>query len=245
MLKDKQDAFGHGMLDYYHGTRTSLVIERDDGYIESDNIGLQLYFAEYRDWPSLERKAMRYTRGRVLDIGCGAGRHSLYLQQKGLDVVGIDNSPLAIEVCKLRGLRDVRPVPITRIGPQLGVFDTVLMLGNNFGLFGNPDRAKRLLRRLRGITSRRGRIIAQSVDPYRTDNPDHLEYHERNRQRGRAAGQIKLRIRYRKYTTPWWGLLLVSKEEMADIIGGTGWRANICLETEAGPYIAILEKTGH
>jgi SAM-dependent methyltransferase len=241
MLKDSQDAFGHGMLDYYHGARTSLVIERDDGYFEPD-VGLQIYFAEYRDWHSNERKAMRYVRERVLDIGCGAGRHSLYLQQKGLDVVGTDNSPLAVEVCRLRGLRDVRSVPVTRIGPKLGTFDTVLMLGNNFGLFGSPDRAKRLLKRLYGMTSRRGRIIAQSNDPYRTGSPDHLEYHEKNRQRGRMAGQIRLRVRYRKYVTPWWDLLLVSKEEMAGILDGTGWRADVCLETEAGPYTAILEK---
>ena len=244
MLKDNQDAFGHGMLDYFHGTRTALVVERDDGYFEPD-VRLQTYFAEYKEWHPHVRKAMRYTRGRVLDIGCGAGRHSLYLQQKGLAVVGIDNSPLAIEVCKLRGLRDVRPVPITRIGPRLGIFDTVLMLGNNFGLFGNPERARRLLRSLHGMTSRHGRIIAQSADPYRTNNPDHLEYHERNRQRGRVAGQIKIRVRYRKYATPWWDLLLVSKQEMVNILDGTGWRANICLETETGPYTAILEKTRH
>jgi SAM-dependent methyltransferase len=242
MLKDNQDAFGHGMLDYYHGTRTSLVIERDDGYFEPDT-GLQQYFTEYREWHGDERKAMGYARGCVLDIGCGAGRHSLYLQQKGHNVVGIDNSPLAIEVCKLRGLRDVQPVPVTRISPQLGIFDTVLMLGNNFGLFGNPDRASRLLRRLHRMTGRQGRIIAQSNDPYRTVSPDHLEYHERNRQRGRMAGQIRLRVRYRKYVTPWWDLLLVSKQEMADILNGTGWRANVHIETENGPYIAILEKT--
>lgn len=242
MLKDSQDAFGHGMLDYYHGTRTSLVIERDDGYFEPD-VGLQMYFTEYQDWHPDERKAMRYVRGRVLDIGCGAGKHSLYLQQKGLDVVGIDNSPLAIEVCRLRGLRDVRSVPVTRIGPRLGVFETIVMLGNNFGLFGNPIRAKRLLRRLHGMTSRHGRIIAQSADPYRTDSPDHLEYHERNQAKGRLPGQVRLRVRYRKYTTPWWDLLLVSKQEMADILDGTGWRANIYLETETASYIAILEKT--
>ena len=244
MLKDNQDAFGHGMLDYYHGTRTSLVIERDDGYFEPD-VGLQQYFADYRQWHDIDRKAMRYVRGRVLDIGCGAGRHALFLQQKGHDVVGIDNSPLAIEVCKLRGLKDARPMQITRIGKQLGKFDTVLMLGNNFGLFGNPDRAKRLLKRLHGMTSRRSRIIAQSADPYRTDSPDHLEYHERNRQRGRAAGQIRLRVRYHKYVTPWWDLLLVSKQEMADILDGTGWRANVHIETVNGLYVAILEKMRH
>ncbi len=241
MLNDNQDAFGHGMLDYYHGTRTSLVIERDDGYFEPD-VGLQQYFADYRQWHNVDRKAMRYVRGRVLDIGCGAGKHALFLQQKGHDVVGIDNSPLAIEVCKLRGLRDARPLPITRIGKQLGKFDTVLMLGNNFGLFGNPDRAKRLLKRLHRMTSRRGRIIAESADPYKTSKPEHLEYHERNRQRGRIAGQVRLRVRYHKYVTPWWDLLLVSKQEMADILDGTGWRANVHIETENGPYVAILEK---
>ena len=171
--------------------------------------------------------------------------NTLYLQQKGLAVTGIDNSPLAIEVCQLRGLRDVRPVPITRISPRLGVFDTVLMLGNNFGLFGNPERARRLLRRLHGMTSQRGRIIAASSNPYRTSNPDHLEYHERNQEKSRLPGQVRIRVRYRKYATPWWDLLLVSKQEMADILDGTGWRANICLETEAAPYIAILEKTRH
>lgn len=76
------------------------------------------------------------------------------------------------------------------------------MLGNNFGLFSNPDSAKRLLRKLHGMTSRRGRIVAQSTDPYQTDNLGNLEYHERNRQRGRMAGQIRLRVRYRKYVTP-------------------------------------------
>ncbi len=242
MLKDNHDAFGHGMFDYYHGTRTSLVIERDDGYFEPD-VGLQIYFADYRQWHPNDRKAMRYVRGRVLDIGCGAGRHALFLQQKDHDVVGIDNSPLAIEVCKLRGLRDARPMQITRIGKQLGKFDTVLMLGNNFGLFGNPDRAKRLLRRLHRMTSRQGRIIAESADPYKTNNPDHLEYHERNRQQGRSPGQIRLRVRYHKYVTPWWDLLLVSKQEMADILDGTGWRANVHIGTENDPYVAILEKT--
>ena len=59
MLKDSQDAFGHGMFDYYHGTRTSLVIERDDGYIEPD-VGLKQYFAEFRNWHRLDRQANQH-----------------------------------------------------------------------------------------------------------------------------------------------------------------------------------------
>ena len=140
---------------------------------------------------------MRYVRGRVLDIGCGAGRHSLCLQEKGHDVVGIDNSPLAIEVCKKRGLKDARLLSLSQIDPSLGVFDTVIMLGNNFGLFGSADRAKRLLRRFHKMTSNKGRIVATSFDPYKTEDPDHLAYQAANRAKGRMPGQIRLRLRYK------------------------------------------------
>jgi len=242
MLKDHQDAYGHSLWDCLKGTAQAQVLERDDGLVEAD--GLKGYFSTYRDWRPIEKKAMRYVRGRVLDIGCGAGRHALYLQDKGLDVVGIDNSPLVVRVCQERGLKDARLVPIARIGPGLGVFDTVLMLGNNFGLFGSFDGARRLLGRLGRMTSRRGRIVAMSRDAYRTDDADHLAYHARNRARGRMSGQIRMRVRYRRYAMPWFDYLIVSKDEMEDILEGTGWAVKRYLDSDAGYYMAIIDKTG-
>ena len=179
MLNKNQDAFGRAMYDYYTGGMSAAhiyeVIEREDGYIDTSG-GPAAYFTEYRRWPLAEKKAMRYARGRVLDIGSGAGRHSLYLQEKGLEATGIDNSPMAIEVCKLRGLRNAKVVPISQISSKLGVFDTVLMLGNNFGLFGSVEGAERLLKKLGRITSRSGRIIAGSNDVYQTETPEHLDH---------------------------------------------------------------------
>jgi len=131
---------------------------------------------------------MEFVKGRVLDIGCGAGRHSLYLQRKGFDVLGIDISPLAIKVCKLRGLKKAKVMSIDDIGKfAADSFDTILMLGNNFGLFGSPGKAKKLLKKLYEITSLEALIIAESRDPYETDNPAHLEYHEFNRKKGKNA----------------------------------------------------------
>jgi len=245
MLKENQDAFGRAMHDYLvSGMRNphiEEIIEREDGYIDTAG-GPAVYFSEYRRWPPVEKKSLRYARGRVLDIGCGAGRHSLYLQGKGLDVVGIDNSPLAIEVCKQRGLTHAEVISISQISSKLGVFDTVLMLGNNFGLFGSYDGAKRLLKKFSGITSKKGRIIASSNDVYKTDNPEHLKYHEINRKRGRMAGQIRLRARYHQYATPWLDYLMVSREEMENILDGTDWRVNRFIDS-AGPfYMAIIDK---
>ena len=245
MLKEHQDAFGHAMYDYLTAgmprPHLSDVIERDDGYVETSG-GPAAYFYEYRRWPSEEKKALRYARGRVLDIGCGAGRHSLYLQEKGLEAVGIDNSPLAIKVCKQRGLIHARVMSISQISPKLGVFDTVLMMGNNFGLFGSYQGAKRLLKKISRITSKKARIIATSNDVYKTDNPEHLKYHEMNRKRGRMAGQLRFRVRYHQYTTPWFDYLMVSQDEMKDILDGTDWKVNRYIDS-AGPfYIAIIDK---
>lgn len=245
MLRDQQDAFGHEIYDYLKNERRRgeivEVVERDDGYIDVSG-GPKVYFSEYKDWPSHEKKAMRYVRGKVLDIGSGAGRHSLYLQGKGLEVLGIDNSPLAIEVCKLRGLRNTKVMSISQINSKLGVFDTILMLGNNFGLFGSFKGTRRLLKKLSKITSGNGRIIAESNDVYKTETPEHLSYHELNRERGRMAGQIKLRVRYKKYATPWFDYLMVSKEEMENILDGTDWEVNKFIESDGSVYIAIIDK---
>ena len=245
MLKENQDAFGREMYDCFtdEKLRNHIVeiVERDDGYIAAEGVVLR-YFDEYKNWPSHYKKAMRYARGRVLDIGCGSGRHAVYLQGRGLDVTGLDNSPLAIEVCKSRGLKKTVPLSINQISSKLGIFDTILMMGNNFGLFGSFDGAKRLLKKISRITSRKGRIIAESLDVYNTDNPDHLSYHEYNRQRGRMGGQIRLRIRYKKYTTPWIDYLMVSKEEMEKILDGTDWQVSRYIDTSGPVYVAVIDK---
>jgi hypothetical protein len=95
------------------------------------------------------------------------------------------------------------------------------MLGNNFGLFGNFNKARKLLKKFNKMTSRNALIIAESNDPYATTNPDHLEYHQINRIKGRMAGQVKIRIRYKKIKSRWFDYLLVSKQEMEKILDGT------------------------
>lgn len=239
-VKDYQDAFGQAYHSYFKGKRTSIIIERNDGYIESADISE--YFSEYKDWSVHIKKAMKYVHGRVLDIGCGAGRHSLYLQKHGFEVLGTDVSPLAIKVCKLRGLRKTKVLPVTKLDSKLGKFDTILMLGNNFGLFANKKRAKWLLRRFFHITTENAIIVAESRDPYQTDESYHLEYHKSNRKRGRMGGQIRLRVRFKKYAEPWYDYLLVSKDEMQEILEGTGWRVERFINSEGSVYIALIEK---
>jgi len=241
-MEPERDAYGQGIWAYFRRKAGFEIVERDDGYFGVSS-GPKLYFSEFEDWSEHEKKAMEFVKGRVLDIGCGAGRHSLYLQRKGFDVVGIDISPLAIKICRLRGLKKARIMSIDEIGKFApNSFDTVLMLGNNFGLFGDSQKAKRLLRELYKITSPRALIIAESRDLYKTDNPAHLEYHRFNRERGRMPGQLRIRVRFEKYVTDWFDYLLVSKDEMKQILEGTGWEIKKFIDSNNAQYIAIIQK---
>lgn len=239
-MNPNEDAFGQMMMASLRGTPEQEVVERDDGFINLGR-GSALYFAPFESWSATEREASAYVRGRVLDIGCGAGRHALYFQEHGHEVVATDVSPLAIKVCQERGVRDARVLAVTQHTRTMGSFDTITLWGS-FGMMGNFKRARWLLRRFRGIAPDGGRLIAAALNPYGTDDPAHLAYHERNRQRGRMGGQTRLRVRFHQYATPWFDHLFVAPNEMNDILDGTGWRIVHLLGNENGSYIAIIDK---
>jgi SAM-dependent methyltransferase len=240
-LKPGQDAFGQLLWAYYQGKEVFGVLERSDGYISV--VLPKTFFSEYEDWALHQRKAMEFVKGRVLDIGCGAGRHSLYLQKKGFDVLGIDVSPLAVKVCRLRGLKKAKVMSIEKAKFRPSSFESIVMMGNNFSLFGSFKKARRLLKKLHSITSEDALIIAETRNPYKTDNPSYLEYYEFNSRRGRMSGQLRNRIRFERYIGKWFDWLMVSKEEMLEILNEIGWKVKEFIDSEDSQYIGIIEKT--
>ena len=246
VLTDNQDAYGHLLSDYHNGQENVEIVEREDRFINTSRLGPRTYFAEYQDWAEHQKLAIKYAAGRVLDIGCGAGRHAIYLQEQGHDVLGTDISPLAIQTCQHRGLNNALVMPVTQASSKLGTFDTILMMGHNFGLAGSYKRAKWLLRRFAAMTTDTAKIISETLNPYQTEDPCHLAYHQFNRDRGRMSGQLRLRIRYRHYITPWFDYLFVSKSEMEDILDGTAWQVERYIDAADTPtYVAILTKRIH
>jgi SAM-dependent methyltransferase len=247
MFPRKEDAFGKALLAFQNGERSAVAFEREDGYIDvAESMGQ--YFAKYRDWPEEEKAAMRLVRGRVLDIGCGAGRHCLYLQDRGFDVVGIDNSGLAVKVCRMRGVRKAKAMAATdvcstRLRILGGRFDTVMMMGNNLGLLGSARRARWMLRRLHGFTNPGAVILGSTLDPYKTDKTEHKAFHARNRCRGRMGGQARIRVRHGLLRTPWFDYLFVSRRELRELLEGSGWTLEQAIEGSDDRYIAVLVRT--
>jgi SAM-dependent methyltransferase len=235
------DAYGELMLAALEGRDAVEIVEREDGFVNASVFGPAAYLAPFRRWPAHHRRAMRFVRGRVLDVGCGPGRVCLHLQERGIDVVGIDVSPGAVEAARRRGARDVRRLSIDDVDESLGLFDTIVMLGNNFGLFASAAKARRLLRRFHRLTSPRGRILAETRDVRRTDDAGHLAYQARNRERRRMSGQIRIRVRYRELATPWFDYLMVSRDELRQLAEPAGWTLARTLDS-GDTYVAVLEK---
>jgi SAM-dependent methyltransferase len=227
-LDEAQDAYGQLLLAVLEGRESHEITERDDGYVYAGDPAD--YLAPYRKWPRTEKRALRFVRGRVLDVGCGAGRAALVLQEKGLEVVAIDESPLAVEVARRRGVRDARPLALTDVDPELGPFDTVLILRNNMGLAGTDAAGRRLLERLHALTSKRGRIVTDSVDPTRLE-PEHRE----------TAGR-RIRVRYRTYASPWFRYVMLPPDEVERLVESSGWRVAKVLDDGSPRYGIVLEK---
>jgi SAM-dependent methyltransferase len=245
VVEPRHDAFGQLLIAALEGDDVVEIVERDDGFISASVMGPKLYLAPFRRWPSHHRRAIRHARGRVLDAGAGAGRVSLHLQDRGQDVVAIDNSPGAIEVCRRRGVREARLLAFDAVDESLGTFSTIVLLGNNFGLFGSPTKAKRLLRRLHRMTSYDARIIVESRDVERgggADEPWHRRYREHNIVRGRLPGQIRIRVRFRDVVGPWMDYPMVSADQLREILAGTRWHVAQVFDSD-DTYVATIEKT--
>jgi 2-polyprenyl-3-methyl-5-hydroxy-6-metoxy-1,4-benzoquinol methylase len=90
MLSDQEDAYGHELYAFFQGNEVYEIVEREDGFIHA-HAGPENYFSTFENWPARQQEAIVHARGRVLDIGCGAGRVALFLQDQGMEVLGVDN----------------------------------------------------------------------------------------------------------------------------------------------------------
>jgi SAM-dependent methyltransferase len=236
------DAFG-GVLRACHeaGARPGAVfqiVERDDGHIGASDAAV--YFTPLEDWPELERQAFEEITGRVLDVGCGAGRHASVLTDAGVGVIGLDSSPGAVAVAQARGV-DARLGSASAIPAGIDAMDTVVLFGNGIGLLGSPQQAPVVLAELARVAAPGARLLASGHDPYATTNPIHLAYHDRNRQRDRMPGQLHLRVRHERLTSKWFDYLLPSKAELTDLLRESPWRLVEMRHDHHGGYLAVMQ----
>jgi len=155
------DILGTALLDYYHGNYTEDIIN-ETNISEEDVLPLPYFFRNHAEMPVLEKDALKLCKGKVLDVGGGAGCHSLYLQEKGMQVTSIDASKGAVEVCKLRGVEDARKLRLLELRNEK--FDTILLLMNGTGIFQKLEYVSIYLQHLKSLLTPGGQILIDSSD---------------------------------------------------------------------------------
>lgn len=155
------DLFGKAILDFQTNNSPENILT-ETNISETDEMSVAYLFRNFEQMPSLEQKALQLSRGKILDIGCGAGCHSLYLQEKGFEVTAIDISEKAIEACKLRGLKNAKVENILDFETEK--FDTILLLMNGTGIFGTLDKSTLFLQKLKSLLNPNGQILLDSSD---------------------------------------------------------------------------------
>ena len=155
-----KDVFGTAILDYQLGNCSEDLIT-STSISEADSLPLPYLFRNHSEMPSIEQTALKLSKGTVLDIGCGAGSHSLYLKSKGLKVKSIDISVGAIEACRLRGLNQAHVLDVM---DETASFDTLLLLMNGSGVFQSLAHTPFVLSHLKTLINPDGQILIDSSD---------------------------------------------------------------------------------
>jgi SAM-dependent methyltransferase len=155
-----KDLFGKALLDYQNGNHTEDIITSTN-ISDDDILPLPYLFRSFSEMPKLEQKALKLSKGKILDVGCGSGSHSLYLQIKDFEIKAIDISKGAIEVAKKRGVKNAEVVHVL---DEIETFDTILLLMNGTGIFQEIENASTYLKHLKSLLNPNGQILIDSSD---------------------------------------------------------------------------------
>ncbi|WP_338731160.1 class I SAM-dependent methyltransferase [Mangrovimonas cancribranchiae] len=155
-----KDIFGKALLDYHKGNYSDDIITSTN-ISDEDELPLPYLFRNYSNMPKLEQKALQLVKGTVLDVGCGSGSHSLYLQEKELQVKAIDISKGAVTVAKERGVKNVA---LASVLDESETFDTILLLMNGTGIFQEIAQVSKYLTHLKNLLNANGQILIDSSD---------------------------------------------------------------------------------
>lgn len=157
---NSKDLFGKALLDYQQGNYTEDLITSTN-ISDEDVLPLPYLFRDFKDMPKLEQEALKLAKGKILDVGCGSGSHSLYLQENGSDVKAIDISKGAVAVTKNRGVKNVA---LKNILDETSTFDTILLLMNGTGIFQELSQVSKYLKYLKSLLNPNGQILIDSSD---------------------------------------------------------------------------------
>ncbi|PKH67236.1 SAM-dependent methyltransferase [Flavobacterium sp. ALD4] len=232
-----KDLFGKAILDYQtNNSPEDLITETTIS--EEDEMSVAYLFRSYNEMPNMEQKALQLAKGKILDVGCGAGSHSLYLQNElNLEVTAIDISSNAIQACSLRGIKDARVQDVMTLENE--TYDTILLLMNGAGMCGKLKNIPNFLVKLKSLLNPGGQILLDSSDIiYMFDDdedggkwiPSDNEYY----------GEVVFNIAYKGEKEKPFNWMYIDYNTLQNAAFANGLKSELVLEGEHYDYLAKL-----
>lgn len=232
-----KDLFGKAIYDFQTNNSPENIIT-ETSISEEDEMSVAYLFRSYNEMPKIEQKALQLANGSILDVGCGAGSHSLSLQNdRNLNVTSIDISEKAIETCKLRGLKNVKIQNILDFKDEK--FDTIILLMNGVGIFGKLENCNQYLSKLKSLLNSGGQILLDSSDIiYMFDEdedggkwiPSNNDYY----------GELVFNISYKGEKEEPFNWLYLDYNTLQNAAAANGLKCELILEGEHYDYLAKL-----
>jgi SAM-dependent methyltransferase len=226
------DVLGQAIFDFYNKQPLSKLWIHNK-YGKKEEMPIPTYFRSVEEMPDLELIALQNCTGKVLDIGAGAGSHSLELQSKGFDVTALEISEKAAEVMRDRRVEKIVEQDIFTF--DAGRFDTLLLLMNGIGITGNITRLKQFLQHAKTLLHPSGSLIFDSSDVA-------YLYHDGIPATDRYYGEIMYRYEYKKQKTDWFTWLYIDQQTLAKTAAEEGWKTEIIFIDEYDQYLARLQQ---
>jgi SAM-dependent methyltransferase len=231
-----KDLFGKAILDYQTGNYPEDLIT-ETSISEADEMSVAYLFRDFDEMPKLEQKALQLVKGKVLDVGCGAGSHSLYLQEKDFDVTSIDISQNAVLACELRGVKKCYVSDILTFSSS-EKFDTILLLMNGTGIFGRLNSITTYLKKLKSLLNEGGQILIDSSDLiYMYDQDEEGAYEV---PADKYYGELTFTVHYKGETEIPFEWLYLDYNTLQNAAHANGLNCELIQEGEHFDYLARL-----
>ncbi len=231
------DVLGAALLDHFKGLNKEDIKTFSElgGW---DQLSLDYLFRSFNQMPIIEQKALELSRGTILDVGCGAGSHSLYLQSMGKEVLALDHSKGAVEVCKHRGIKNVILSDINSFNPD-HTYDTLLLLMNGIGLAGTLESLPDFLLKLKAFIKPDGQMLLDSSDVIYMFDQDADGGYWIDASKG-YYGETHFHMHYNGMVSESFPWLYIDFESLKEIAEQCGLKAELVQEGEHYDYLSRL-----
>lgn len=225
-----KDIFGQALFECFkHNSKHKLWI--NNTYGPKEEMPLDVYLRTEDEMPDLELIALNNCRGKVLDIGAGAGSHTLIMQDKGLDVTALDISDLAVTIMLQRGVK--RAIAADIFTYEQDKYDTLLLMMNGIGLCGTIQQLRLFLKQTKTLLNKGGQLLFDSSDIaylYDGDVPNGESYY----------GELSYQYVYKGQKTDWFKWLYIDQEKLKTVAAEEGWLVEVLYEDDMDQYLARL-----